>query len=107
MLLVQLFDRDPVQVQFVSFVLDGRRATAAHVVGEALGAEGIVGRKRRSLAHHRTALAATNPAHLQIELHAERSARQIAYPPMRAIVEAPMHRPAGVPQRVSLRAVPR
>ena len=94
-LLVQLLDRVPVQAQFLGNVLDRRRATApAHVIRKALGVERIVGQERQSLALHRATLAASNPTNLDVELNAERSARQIPHLPPRAVVEAAMHRPA-------------
>src|ERR1019366_428115 len=72
-LLVQLLDRIPVQMQFLGDVLDRRRAAApAHVVREALGIERIVGQKLQPLALHRGTLAAANPAHFQIEVNAQR-----------------------------------
>jgi hypothetical protein len=103
-LLVELLDGIPVQVQFLGDVLDGRGAAApADVVGKALRVERIVGEERKPLALHRSTLAALDPAHLEIEVDAKLTARQIAHPPPGAIVEAAMHRPAHATVRFFVR----
>src|SRR4029077_2427939 len=94
-LLVELLDGIPVQMQFLGNVLDRRRAAApAYIVGKALRVERILAQERKPLALHRSTSAAADPAHFQIEVDTKLTARQIAHPPPGAVVKAAMHRPA-------------
>src|SRR5438874_398876 len=111
-LLVQLFDRVPVQVEFLGHILDTRlAATAPHKVGKALGVEGVVGQKLEALALHFAAAPTAYAAHLELQIHSRIPARQIANAPSLAIVPTRVHATTAAAQsfferriRVSTRA---
>ena len=91
-LLVQLLDTVPVQVQLVGHLLDGAVATApTHLVGKALGVQRCVGQKPQPFALHACAASAPNAAYLQFQVDAPGPARQIAHPPQPAVVPARLH----------------
>jgi len=99
-LLVELLDRVPVEAEFLGDVLDRRgAATPTHIVGEALRVERIVGQERQPLALHCGTLPAVDSPHLQIDVDAKLTTRQIAHLPARAVVESPMHRCTGAAMR--------
>ncbi len=78
-LLFQRLDRVPVEVEFLGKILDrGRTAAPAHVMGKALGVEGVVGQKVEPLALHAPATSALNASNLQFEVDARIAAGQIA-----------------------------
>ncbi len=88
-LLVQLFHRVPVELQFRRHLLDARLPAApSDVVGKALGVEGIVGQKLQAFALHFAAVAAENAPHFECQPDAHVPARQVAHAPGSAIVEA-------------------
>jgi hypothetical protein len=99
-LLIQLLDRVPVELELLGNVLDRGRATAPpHVVSKALGIKRVVGQKLQPLALHFAATPALDSAHLEIEMDAHVAARQVANLPPRAVVEAPVGSPTKTAQR--------
>ena len=88
-LLLQRLDRVPVKPQFLGHVLDGRAAAAsADVPSEALGVERVVGQEVELLPLHGTALPAGDAPHLNVEIHAGVTTRQVAHPAPRAVIPA-------------------
>ena len=91
-LLLQLLDAVPTQVQFRGDVLDRGTATApAHVVGKPLGVQRTVGQQRQTLALHRVAASARYPTNLELQVNPIRAAGQIAHAPSSAVVPARLH----------------
>jgi hypothetical protein len=86
-LLVQLLDRMPVQVEFLGYILNaGLPAAPPHKVGKALRVERVVGQKVELLALHFAATPAQHAAHLELQVHPRVPAGQIANAPGLAIV---------------------
>jgi hypothetical protein len=78
-----------VELQFRRHVLDRRRSAAtADIIGKALGIERIVRQKVEPLALHRATVTAVDTPHLQFQKNPRVAARQIAHPPLLAIVPA-------------------
>src|SRR5690606_35681559 len=88
-LLLELLDRMPGEVQLLGDVLDGARAAApANVEGKALGVTGIVGQQFEPLALHGATVAAVNAPHFQAQVDAQVRAREVAHPAPGAVVPA-------------------
>jgi hypothetical protein len=110
--LLQLLDRVPAKTQLLGDLLDGCHPTAsAHVVGKALGVQGIVGEKLQALPLHRTTASATHPPDLEIEVDPGVAAGEIPYPSPLAVVPTRVDRSAGITEcfferrvRVTMRA---
>jgi hypothetical protein len=67
-LLIEHFDRVPVELEFRRHVLDRRRpAATADIIGKALGVERIVRQKVEPLALHLATVTAVEPPHLQFQ----------------------------------------
>ena len=78
-LLLQRLDGIPVQLQLLGNVLDRPRAAAPpHVVGKALGIEGMVGQEIELLAFHAPAALALHAPNLELQIHAPVAVGQIA-----------------------------
>src|SRR5487761_2409344 len=94
-LLLQRLDRIPVQVQLLGNVLDRRLSAApAHVMGKALGIEGIVGQKLQPFAFHFAAASALHAPHLDLQEDALVPTREIANASRTSVVPARMNSPA-------------
>jgi hypothetical protein len=94
-LLVQLLDRVPIELELLGHGLDRAVAAAtAHVVGKTLGVERVVGEKLQPLALHLAAPLAGDTPYLQLEVYAGVRARQIAHPSRAPIVPAEVNRAA-------------
>ena len=88
-LLLERLDRVPLQLQLLGDVLDSRgTAPPPDVERESLRVAGIVGQEVETLALHRAAAAARDPAQLDLHDDPHASAREVAYPEHPAIVEA-------------------
>src|SRR6058998_211117 len=88
-LLVQLLDGFPIQVQFVGYRLDRRvAASSAHIKGKPPGVKPIVGQPIQTFALHSSALRAGHSAHFQLQIDPHLSTREIARHPRSSIVEA-------------------
>ena len=99
-LLLQRLDRLPVKPQLLGHVLDrGLPAAPAHVVGKALGIEGVVGQELQPLALHVPAALARNAPHLELQEDARVAAGQIANPPRASVVPARMHSTTAAAER--------
>ena len=80
LLLVERFDRVPIQLQFRCHIFDRRRpAATADVIGKALGVERIVGQKVVPLPLHLATAATVEASHLQFKNNPRVAARQIAH----------------------------
>src|SRR5258705_1620251 len=91
-LLVQLFNRVPVQLEFLSHVLDGRRATPPpHIIGKALGVKRIVRQKLQSLALHFATAWTQYSANLELQVHSRIAARQISNLANPSVVPTVLH----------------
>ena len=88
-LLVELLDGPPIQVQLAGDVLDGRGPTApAHEEGKALGVKGVVGEPRQLLLLHLGATPAAHPTALDLQVDSGVSRRQVSHPAQLAIVDS-------------------
>jgi len=95
-LLLEVLDRLPVEMQFLGDVLDRRGATAtAHIEGEALRVGAVAREERQRLLPHRAALNALDAPYLDVQEDSEASTREIPYPLALAVVEAPVLATAG------------
>src|SRR5215510_11764135 len=91
-LLVELLDRVPVEIDLLGYVLDRRLAAApANEVGEPLGVKRIVGQKLELLPPHFAARLAKDASDLELKIDARVAAREITHAPDRAIVPAFVH----------------
>jgi hypothetical protein len=89
-LLVELLDGLPIQVQLASDVLDGRGpAVPTHEEGKALGVKGIVGEPRQLLLLHLGAAPAAHPTALDLQVDSGVSRREIPHPAQLALVDSP------------------
>jgi hypothetical protein len=92
-LLIQLLDGIPVEVELFGYILDRRLAAApTHKVGEPLG-------EVEPLPFHFATKPAKNASHFQFEKYARVAAREVAYVTHRAIVPAVVGRTATSTQR--------
>ena len=99
-LLLQGLHRFPVQLEFLGNILDGGLTTAPpHVVGKALGIEGIVRQEVEPLALHAPATLALHAAHLDLQKDARVATRQIAKAPRASVVPARVHSTAATADR--------
>lgn len=99
-LLVQLLDAVPVQVQFLGDILDRRAATpATDAIGEPLRVVRVVGEEVEPLALHRAAAPTPQATDLHVEEDALVGRRQIAHPSMGAVVPREVARPADAADR--------
>jgi len=90
-LLVELLDRVPIELQLLRHILDRRDAAApADEGGKALGVKRIVGQELKPLPPHLAARSATHAPDLDLKIDARVAARQVAHAPNLAIVPAPM-----------------
>ena len=90
-LLVELFDRLPVQMQFFGNVLDRRSpATATDEESKAIGVKRIVGQPRKPFAFHLATVPAQDASDLDLQVDACVAARQIPYPAQPVVVERPV-----------------
>ena len=93
--LVELLDGAPIEVQLLGHVLDGAHPTASsHIERKALRVEGIVGEEVQLLALHGLRSSTRNPSHLELEIHAHLAVGQIAYSPLATVVPAEVDRSA-------------
>ena len=91
-LLLQNLDRLPVKLELLGNVLDGGLPTAApHVVGKALGIEGVVRQERQLLALHASATSTLHAPNLDLQVDAHVATGQIAYLPVAPVVPARMY----------------
>jgi hypothetical protein len=89
-LLVQLLDGLPVELELARHLADRRRPTAApHEEAEPLCVEGVVGQPVQALLLHGVAPRAVHPAHRELEVHPRVPARQIADPAHPVVVKRP------------------
>ncbi len=99
-LLLQCLDRIPVQVQFLGNVLDRRLPAApAHVMGKALGIEGIVGQNLQPLAFHFAASSALHAPHLDLQEDTHVPTREIANASRTSVVPPGMNSTAAAADR--------
>ncbi len=98
-LLVQFFDRMPIEPELLGDISD--RSTAAaptNIEGESLGVERVVRQKLETLALHLAALAALDPPHLELQEYPQATGRKVPNLTKLAIVPpgmVPSARPAG------------
>jgi len=86
-LLLQRLDRVPVEMQLLGHVLDRRLpATPAHVKGEALGVQRIVGQEVKRLPLHLAAGLAMNAPDFEVQVNTGIGTGQVAYPAYLPIV---------------------
>ena len=89
---LQSLDRLPVKTQFLGDVLDGGLTAAPpHVVGKALGIEGIVRQEVEPLALHVPTTLALHAPHLDLEVDTHVSTGEIAHLPYSAVVPSRVH----------------
>jgi len=94
-LLVQLLDGVPIQLEFPGHILDGRRATPSpYIISKALGVKRIVRQKLQPLALHFATVPTKYPAHLDLQIHSRIAARQIPNLTHSAIVPTLLNLPA-------------
>src|SRR5438874_2823489 len=94
-LLVQLLDGIPIEVQFLGHFLEGgRAATSAHEEGEPLGVERIVGQPVQLFVLHAATPRALDPAQKKVEIDTFVPAGEIAHASSPLVVVAAIHRPA-------------
>ena len=99
-LLLQGLDRFPVKIEFLGNVLDGGLATAPpHVVGKALGIEGVVRQEVEPLALHLAATLAQHATHLEIQKDTRVATRKIANTSRASVVPARVHTSAATSDR--------
>src|SRR5271157_597899 len=88
-LLVQLLDGVPVQLELLGHIPDRRATTApADLEGKSLGVARIVGQELHTLTLHLAAMAAIDAPHLELQEHPHATARNIPHPARSAIVPA-------------------
>jgi hypothetical protein len=91
-LLVQLLDGMPVQVQFLGDVLNGTRpATPADEPGKPLGIERVVGKEVETLALHLAAASASNPPTCAIAVQHQAQGAQVQLGDLRELVAVLAH----------------
>lgn len=96
----EALDRLPVEPQFAGHVVNRRAAAPpTDVESEPLRVERIAGQPGNGFLLHGPAPAAENPPDLEVQEHASVAARQVADPPLPAIVEASMPAPADPARR--------
>jgi hypothetical protein len=94
-LLVQRFDRVPVQLEFSGYITHRRlSAAASDVPCKPLGVERIVSQEVEVLGLHRAACSAVEPASLDAQPDPRIAARQVTHPSSLAIVPARLRLPA-------------
>src|SRR5438309_3057171 len=94
-LLVQILDRMPIQLELLGHILDGRRATPSpHIVSKALGVKRIVRQKLQPLALHFATASTKHPANFQFQVYPRIAARQIPKLTNSAVVPTLLHAPA-------------
>jgi len=92
-LLLQLLDRVPVELQFLGDCLDGCIGTTpAHIPGKALRIERIVRQPVQSFALHLAAVSTGNTPQFVLQIHPRVAAGQVADTPPLAVVPTAMHR---------------
>src|SRR6266571_4071040 len=90
-LLLEILDRVPVEMQFLGDVLDRRGpTTTAHVEGKALRVGTVVREERQRLLPHRAARNAFDAPYLDVQEDSEAPAREIPHPLALPVVEAPV-----------------
>ena len=90
-LLLQLLDRVPIELELLGDILDRRLAAApADEVGKPLCIKRIVSQKREPFPPHLAARPAKGAPDLELKVYARVAARQIAHTPHRAVVPAAM-----------------
>jgi hypothetical protein len=88
-LLLQRLDRIPVELEFLGDILDGGLATAPpHVLGKALGIEGVVRQKVEPIALHVAATLAQRATHLDRQKNTCVTTREFANVPRVSAVPA-------------------
>jgi len=88
-LLVEILDRLPIQVQFAGNVPDRRGSTApAHEERKALSVEGVVGEPCQLLLLHRRAAPTAHPTALDLQIDSGVSRREVSHPAQLAIVDS-------------------
>ncbi len=88
-LLVQLLDRVPIQIEFFGHIFDRADPTApTDEPGKPLCIERIVGKEVESLPLHLAATATQHPTDLELQIDPRVAAGQIAHAPGRAVVPA-------------------
>ena len=98
--LLQRFDRVPVQVQLLGYILDRRHpAPTPHEECKPLVVEGIVGQPLRPLALHCPAAPARHPAYLHVQVNARVAARQVPHQPSPSVVETALPLSTGARRR--------
>ena len=86
-LLVELLDGMPIEVEFLGHFLDGGLTTAsAHEEGKSLGIQRIVGQPLQPLGFHGATPGTPDPANLEEEVDAFVATREIADPPWPLVV---------------------
>ena len=94
-LLVELLDRVPVQLQLFCNIADRRAAAApADIKRKPLSVERIVRQEFQSLALHLAAMPAPDAPHLELQKYAQAAGRKIPNAPKLAIVPSGMLSPA-------------
>ena len=82
----------PVKLEFLGYVLDGRRAaTPPHIVGKALGVKRIVCQKLQPLPLHFAAASTMYPTNLELQVHPGIPTRQIPHSSCSSVVPATLH----------------
>ncbi len=77
-LLVQLLDGVPIEIEFSRHVMDrGVATTSAHIDSKTFGVTWVVRQKLQAFALHRPAVAAADPPHLEFEEYAKAAACKI------------------------------
>jgi hypothetical protein len=88
-LLVQVFDRVPVEVQFLGHLLDGGGSAApAHEEGKALGVQRVVGQPIEALGFHGLAAGAIDPPPPKGKVDTAVAAGEVAHPTQAFVVGA-------------------
>ncbi len=94
-LLLQLLDRMPVELELLGHRLDGRTCTAPpYVPGKPLGIQRIVGNPIQLFTFHLAALSTGHASDLELQIHPCVAAGQIPYPARAAVVPTAMCRGA-------------
>jgi len=87
-LLLELLHRVPVEMQLLGDVLDRRGpTTTAHIEGEPVRVERVVGEKRQPLSLHLPALNAVDASHIDVQEYSRVPAREIPDPSAFLVVE--------------------
>ena len=99
-LLVQLFDRLPIQVCFLSHVFDRHGpATPPHKERKPLAVKRIIRQPVESLLLHFPAPRAIDPTYFDVQIDSVISTSQVAHPTALAIVPYPLDMTAGAANR--------